>query len=152
MLHPLVRIFFAWNIHFLLISRGISFKGEILVKFFDPLFVCTTGISSSVQLRTVPTISRLLPTLSLDQVFSRIHFVVNLFGYPDFMKPMRICNRPGALLTLSPQQLLVLVNYIHMCPYFPQLYQVHCVVVLSLPQTSYAFFCPCCVELTHDIP
>ena len=73
-------------------SRGSSLRGAIFPKILVPPFVCTVRRSSALQLRTSPTISKLLLTLEVEQVSNRIHElgIISLF-WPDCASPIPTC-------------------------------------------------------------
>ena len=72
--------------------------------------------------------------------------------HPNMWNQRDFFSRPVELLPLPPQLVSVSGQFNHMSLDFPQLYQVHCILVPSLPGNSYSLCWPCCANITHDIP
>ena len=121
------------------ISRGNIFKVKILVEVFDPPFLCTSSILSLVQSQTVPTISTLLPSLSVEHLYMMMQLIGILFGASACVKLMWICNTLVSLLSLLPLWKLLSGQLNDMCPDLPHLYQVYCMLVQSIPGTRSVF-------------
>ena len=82
----------------------------------------------------------------------KIQLMGILFEASDCVKPMRIFNSSVMLLSFPLKQQSGSGKLNYTSPDFPQLYQVHCIVLLYFIGISSTVCCPCYIRLTLNMP